>query len=235
MTIVGLIGIIVGILLSPLIAGGVNASPLTDGTQEHTISVTGSGIVKVKPDAADVTLGVDVTRATLSEARDAAARQMNDVLAAIHALGITDADIETSQLSMNPVYDYNGTQRITGYAVSNLITVHVKNLDQVADVVDDSVTAGASTVQGITFKVSDQTAAEAQARQEAVRDARARADALAGAAGVSITGVQSISESSFSPPVWYGRPEFAGADRTTPIIPGMNEVSVTVSVTYLIP
>ena len=220
-------------------AAGSKAPQFVDSTgnpSEHTLSVTGTGQIFVSPDAADVTLGVQVTRQTLKEAQNVAAQQMNDVLAAIHALGITDADIETATLSMGPVYDYNsGTQRITGYTVDNMITVHVKDLTKLADVVDNSVAAGATTVQGITFKVTDQTGAEAQARQDAVRDARAKADALASAAGVTITGVQSISETSYSPPIWYGSPA-AGADQgaPTPIIPGKTDVSITVSVTYLI-
>ncbi|MEO6350064.1 MAG: SIMPL domain-containing protein [Candidatus Limnocylindrales bacterium] len=235
MVITGLVGIIVGALLVPMVANG-QEPPTGTASTEHTISVTGSGKIFVKPDMADVSIGVQVIRASLREARDDAARQMNAVLDALHALGITDADIETAYLDISPTYDYSGqSQRITGYQVSNQLTVHVKNLDQLAAVVDDSVNAGASTIQGITFKVSDQTAAEAQARTAAGHDARARADALAAAAGVTITGVASISETSFTPPIWYGMPaarDEAGAP--TPIIPGMSLVSIDVSVVYVI-
>ena len=234
MVITGLVGIIIGALLVPMVVKGQDAT--ATGTNEHTISVTGSGKILVKPDMADVSLGVQVTRQTLAAARNDAAQQMNAVIAALHALGITDADIETAYLDISPTYDYTGqSQRITGYQVTNQLTVHVKNLDQLAAVVDDSVGAGATNVNGISFKVSDQTAAEAQARTAAVHDARARADALAAAAGVTITGVASISETSFSPPIWYGQPaaqDAAGAP--TPIIPGMSEISIDVSVVYLI-
>jgi uncharacterized protein len=235
MTITGLVGIIVGVLLAPMVANGQTTTP-TGNPGEHTISVTGSGRIFVKPDMADVNLGVQVIRSTLAEARDDAARQMNAIIDALHALGITDADIETAYLDISPTYDYNGqTQRITGYQVSNQLTVHVKNLDQLPAVVDNSVGAGATNVQGISFRISDQVAAEAQARTAAVHDARARADALAAAAGVTITGVVSISETSFSPPIWYGMPgarDEAGAP--TPIIPGQSEVSIDVAVSYLI-
>jgi uncharacterized protein YggE len=235
MIITGLVGIIVGALVVPMVARGQTPPP-TGTPGEHTISVTGSGKIFVKPDKADVSIGVQVIRQTLGAARDDAALQMNAVIAALHALGLTDADIETAYLDISPTYDYNGqSQRITGYQVTNQLTVHVKNLDQLAAVVDDSVTAGASTINGITFSVSDQSAAETQARTAAVHDARARADALAAAAGVTITGVASISETSFTPPIWYGMPaarDAAGAP--TPIIPGMTQVSIDVSVTYLI-
>lgn len=237
MTITALAGLVIGVVVSPLIAGAAKASPLTtDGSTEHSISVTGTGSIFVRPDMADVSLGVQSIRSTLGAARDDAARQMNAVLDALHALGIADADIETAYLDISPTYDYNGqTQRITGYQVTNQLTVHVKNLDQLAAVVDDSVNAGATTVNGIAFKISDQTAAENQARTAAVHDARARADALAAAAGVTITGVASISETSFTPPIWYGTPAARDAAGVpTPIIPGMSEVQISVSVTYLI-
>lgn len=234
MVITGLIGIILGALVVPMATRGVTPPIGTPG--EHTIAVTGSGKIFVKPDMADVSLGVQVIRSTLSDARDDAARLMNAVIDAIHALGITDADIETAYLDISPTFDYGGqTQRITGYQVTNQLTVHVKNLDQIAAVVDNSVNAGATTVQGITFKVSDQSAAETQARTAAVHDARARADVLAAAAGVTITGVASISETSFTLPIWYGMPaarDAAGAP--TPIIPGTTQVSIDVAVTYLI-
>ena len=234
MVITGLVGIIVGALLVPMATKG-QEPPTGTGPIEHTISVTGSGKIFVTPDMADVSIGVQVVRGNLREARDEAARQMNAILDALRALGIADADIATAYLDISPTYDYSGqSQRITGYQVSNQLTVKVRNLDQLADVVDSSVDAGASTIQGITFKVSDQSAAEAQARTAAVQDARARADALAAAAGVTITGVASISETSYNPPIWYGMPARDGVDQATPIIPGMSQVSIDVAVVYLI-
>ena len=233
MVITGLLGIILGALVVPMVTRGV--TPPTGVPGEHTISVTGSGKIFVKPDMADVSVGVQVIRQTLAAARDDAAQQMNAVIAALHALGLTDADLETAYLDISPTYDYTGqSQRITGYQVTNQLTVHVKDLAKLAAVVDDSVSAGATTINGISFRVSDQTAAEAQARTAAVQDARARADALAAAAGVTITGVASISETSFTPPIWYGQPAQDGAGTPTPIIPGMSAISIDISVVYTI-
>jgi uncharacterized protein len=224
-------GLFVGILAAPALA----AEPGTSGPTEHTISVSGTGKTLLAPDVADVSLGITVQRNTAGAARDDAAQVMQAVIAALHALGIADADIKTTMLYLQPVYDYSGQQRITGYSVSNIVAVHVRDLADLAGVIDDSVAAGATDVQGVSFDIADRTAAEASAREAAVRDARAHADTLAAAAGVTITGVASISETSSSP--WQPWPmaglrDEAGAQ--TPVQPGTAELTITVSVVYLI-
>ena len=233
----GAAGLLVGVLAGPALGQSPGPS-IVPGTNppEHTISVTGVGKVRVTPDVADVQLGVQITRDTVRAARDEAAQAMNAVLAALRALGIADADMQTSYVNIGPVYDYSGnTQRITGYQVSNVINIHVRDLARLADVIDQSVTAGATTVNGITFDLADRAAAERQAREAAVRDARARADTLAAAAGVTIIGVASISEASMATPWPYpmARMELA-ADSSTPVLPGSSDVSLSISVVYLI-
>jgi uncharacterized protein YggE len=231
-------GIVVGLLVGPTLAQSPEPTLNPGGNPtEHTLSVTGTGTVKVTPDVADVQLGVQVTRDTVKAARDEAASAMGKVIDALHALGIADADIETSYFNINPVYDYNSaSQSITGYQVSNVVSVHVRDLSKVADVIDDSVTAGATTVNGITFDVADRSGLEAQARQAAVHDARAHADTLAAAAGVTIVGVASISESPLVTPWPYPMAAgFAGADAAkTPVMPGTSDVTLTVSIVYVI-
>lgn len=227
-------GLFVGILAGPTLAQ--SPEPGQPGSTEHTISVSGTGKILLAPDVADVSLGVTVQRNNLGDARDEAARIMQGVIAALHALGIADADIKTTTLYVSPVYDYSGSQqRITGYQVSNIVAVHVRDLADLAGVIDDSVAAGATDVQGVSFDVADRTAAERDAREAAVRDARARADTLAAAAGVTITGVASIAETTSTP--WQpwpmaGMRDEAGAP--TPVQPGTAELTITVSVVYLI-
>jgi uncharacterized protein YggE len=228
-------GLFVGILAGPALAQTSPPADPADRTAEHTISVNGEGKILLAPDVADVNLGVTVQRANLGPARDEAARVMQAVIAALHDLGIADADIKTTSLSVSPLYDYSGVQRITGYQVNNIVAVHVRDLSILASVIDDSVGAGATDVNGINFDVADRSAAERTAREAAVRDARARADTLAAAAGVTITGVASISESYSSPWPWYGRglaEDASGAQ--TPIQPGTAELSITVAVVFLI-
>lgn len=234
----GTAGIVAGLLAGPALAQSPQPTivPGTN-TTEHTITVNGVGTIKVRPDVADVQLGIQITRDTARAARDDAADAMNKVLAALRELGLADADLQTAYMTIGPVYDYSSsTQRLTGYQVSNVINVHVRDLAKLADVVDHSVSAGATTVNGITFNVADRSSAERQAREAAVRDARAHADTLAAAAGVTIIGVASISEASMAGPWPYPMAERAmmAQDASTPVLPGTSDVSLTVSVVYLI-
>jgi uncharacterized protein YggE len=236
-----LVGLAAGPVLGAVTAPQrvVYAAPSAEGDPaDHTISVAGSGKVTVVPDMATINLGVLVQRDKAKSAREAGAEAMTRVIASLKAQGIDDKDIKTAWVSLNPVYDYQSTtQRITGYQLQNTVTVTVRDLSKVSDVLDDSVIAGATTVNGISFDVADRTAAEAQARTAAMVDAKAKADTLASAAGVSITGVASISE-SVSTPIWYA-PEMSAAgaaqDRaSTPVMPGSTDVTISVSVSYLI-
>lgn len=117
--------------------------------------------------------------------------------------------------------------------MTNIVELRVRDLDSLAPVIDDPVAAGATTVNGITFRVADPSTAERQAREAAVRDARARANTLANAAGVSITGVASIVESFSAPSDWFGGDRSDG-EAPTPVLPGTAEVTVTVSMTFVI-
>jgi uncharacterized protein YggE len=126
--------------------------------------------------------------------------------------------------------------------VTNVVSVHVRDINKVADVIDDSVAAGATTVNGVAFDVADRASAENQARDAAVKDARAHADALASAAGVTITGVASINETATSYPFpYYGVSADAakggapGAPSVpTPIQPGTQDITINVTVSYTI-
>ena len=207
---------------------------------EHTISVTGVGRVTIAPDVADLRLGVQLTRPTVKAARADAAAAMTKVIAALRSAGIAEKDIQTAALSLQPMYDYRsgGNQgKLTGFMITNAVSATVRDLDRVSDAVDGAMAAGATTVDGITFRVEDQAAAEAQARTQAMAQAKAKAQQLASAAGVSIVGVASIAEGSGSVPVpmpYAAGAKAAALDVATPIQVGTNEVEISVSVTYLI-
>jgi uncharacterized protein YggE len=215
--------------------GAENTTP-----KEHTISVNGTGRVVVTPDVADLRVGVVVTRPSVKEARSVAADQMNRVIAALKKLGIADRDIQTTGLSLTPNYTYpgnGGTPRLTGYTLSNAVSVTVRDLDKLAGAVDDSLAAGATTLDSVSFRVEDPAKAQQQAREEAMAQAKAKAQTLASGAGVSITGIASISENSATPvpPIYYGAAAGAVArDAATPVQTGTNEILVTVNVEYLI-
>jgi uncharacterized protein len=234
-------GLLAAVAASPLLSAphllAANPSPTAN---EHTISVTGTGKVTLSPDTADLRLGVVVTSTTVKGARASAAASMTRVIAALKAVGIADRDIATSWISLQPTYDYQSganPPHITGYQFSNSVAVTIHDLDKVGDAIDGALAAGATSLDGVSFRVADEAAAEAQARQAAMTEAKAKAETLAGAAGVSITGVASIAEQVAGTPypIYYGAaaPD-AGKAVPTPVQPGTTDVTVTIAVVYLI-
>jgi uncharacterized protein YggE len=238
------VGIVAG-MLGALLAGpllSIKPTLATDPSStapEHTISVSGTGSVVLSPDTADVRLGVTATAKTVKSARSTAAAAMTAVIASLRQNGIAEADIQTTTLSLQPTYDYSSGVNppvLTGYSLTNAVAVTVRDLDKLGDAIDGALAAGATSLDGVTFRVDDQTAAETQARQAAMAEAAAKAKTLADAAHVSIAGVASISE-TVAPipyPVYYGVAAGAAKDVATPVMTGTNEVSVTVAVVYLI-
>ncbi len=233
-------GLLIAVIASPAFAPRPIQAVDPATTAEHTISVSGTGRVVISPDIADLRLGVSITAKTVKAARSANATAMTAVIAGLKKLGIAEKDIQTTTLSLSPVYNYaNNTNppRLTGYTLSNAVAVTIRNLDLVGDAIDGALAAGATSLDGVTFRVADETAAERQAREAAMTQAKSKAQTLATAAGVSLTGVASISE-TVAPipyPVYYGA--LAGAavkDAQTPVEAGTNEVSVTVAVVYVI-
>jgi uncharacterized protein YggE len=238
-------GVAVGLLLAAsaapvLTPRGILAVDGTGTTPEHTISVSGTGQVFLSPDVADLRLGVMVTSKTVRDARAQAANLMTRVLASLKKVGLADKDIQTTALSLQPSYDYStgaNPPRLTGYTLTNAVAVTVRDLTKLGDAIDGAMGAGATTLDGVSFRVDDPTRAQAQARTAAMTEARAKADALATAAGVTISGVASIGETVVAVPypIYYGA--MAGAiakDAATPVQTGTNEVSVSVAVVYVI-
>jgi uncharacterized protein len=234
-------GLLAASIAAPLLAPRAALAVDPAAPAPRTIAVTGVGTVVTAPDIADLRLGVSFTRPTVKAARADAAATMTKVIAALKALGIADKDIQTTNLSLQPAYDYSANAnppRITGYTLSNGVAITVRDLDKVGDAIDNSLAAGATTFDGVTFRVSDPATAQKQARTDAMTLAKADADTLAAAAGVTITGVQSISETTAQTPypVYYGALPAAGGakDVATPVQVGTTDVTITVSVVYLI-
>jgi uncharacterized protein YggE len=212
--------------------------------QEKTISVTGMGIVKTKPDRAIISLSV-VTQADSAErAISENAVKTDNVIKALKAVGIGEDKMETSTYSLNPIWDYSGGSppRITGYTCSNTIRITVTDLNRIGEVIDDAVSAGANHVSSLQFTVSDEAMRQigSEALRDAVRDADLKARAVANAAGVTLTGLVSISVLSYSPytvsytfeSASWPVPAPTPATLTTSILPP-EEVSVTVSVSAI--
>jgi len=215
-------------------------SAVPPSADPRTITVTGTGRVAAVPDLADIRLGATTTSATVEEARATDARAMAAVTGALKELGIAAPDIQTANLSLSPAYDYSSNTnppRLTGYTLTNTLAVTIRDLAIVGRAIDGALLAGATSVDSVAFRVEDSSAGEQQAREQAVADARAKAETLARAAGVAITGIASISESAAPLPYPVFRGEMAKmamADAPTPVETGVNEISITVVVSYVI-
>jgi len=178
-----------------------------------TISIEGRGEVAAAPDMAMVNSGVTTQGATAREALDANTAAMADLIAALKGSGIADRDIQTSGFSVNPNYVYSDERdangytmppKINGYQVSNTVTIKVRDLDQLGAILDQSVTVGANTVNGVSFSVADPSALYNKAREAAFADATAKAELYAGAAGSALDEIVSISETQgFNEPQPY--------------------------------
>jgi uncharacterized protein YggE len=210
----------------------------TGGANEGSIVVSGTGRVSVQPDVADLRLGVNLSRATVDEARKDAGATMAAILTAVERAGVAQKDVRTALLSVQPQYEYRDNQppALSGYQLANQVEVTVRDLARLGDVVDGTLKAGATSMDSLNFRVEDPAPAEREARTRAMAEARSRADVLAEAAGVAITGVASVSEDGALPPP---RPFAAKAERmamaadvSTPVETGSLEVSVRVTVAY---
>ena len=228
--------LIVAVAALSVRSGPVSGAPAT-GTEPaaHTITVMASGKVTVVPDVARVNLGVTVTKPTVKAVREAGAKSMTDIIAALKALGIADADIKTTNLSLYPQYGSGSTPKIVGYQISEQIQVTVRDLDKAGDVVDTATAKGATDVNGIAFEVADPVKAQNEARAAAVAAARASAAAMATAGKVSLGAVISITDSTPPSPIFYGYGASKAApiaDTATPVQPGTQDLSAMVTVVF---
>lgn len=206
---------------------------------KRSITVTGVGRVVVVPDVADVRLGVTVTRSTVASARQGAAEVAKRILDAVVAAGVARADIRTASLQVQPEYEYTDRQpRLKGQQVIHQYVVTVRKLDDLGRVIDDSLVAGATTLDGVTFRTADPATAEAAARVAAVADARAKAEALAKEAGVSLGEVESISEVAGvggPRPMMMKARAMAMADTApTPVEAGTDEIAISILASFSI-
>jgi uncharacterized protein YggE len=202
-----------------------------------TIVVPGTGRVSVVPDVADLRLGIAVARPKVDAARSEAARVMDAILTAVDGTGVARRDVRTTLLSIQPRYDYRDGRppTLTGYELANVLEVTVRDLAKLGDVVDVALAAGATSMDGLTFRLADPAPVEREARRLAMADGRSRADVLAAEAGLQIEGVSDIVEGATPrSPVTFPKAErmMAAADAATPVEAGALEVAVSVTVTF---
>lgn len=199
------------------------------------ISVTGSGESRIAPDLAVIRLGVTSQADSAADAMAQNGQQQGAVIQALRDQGIESDDIQTSQMSLNPVMDHGEGRapQITGYQASNVVTVRVAQTDLLGQVLDAIVDAGANEINGISFQREDAAEAEDDARRDAVADARHKAGVLAEAAGVELGPLLSLRDAPVSegPQPMMMRAQ-AAQSSATPIEAGQVVIEAQVQMTY---
>jgi uncharacterized protein YggE len=217
-------------------ASGLLAAPtLAQVTPIATISVTGEAQLSVPPDLAQIDGGVTTEAKTAREASDTNNAAMGKVLLALKGAGIDEKDFQTSRLSLQPQYAPNrsGPNAVVGYQASNRVTVKLRDVTKVASTIDTLVAAGANNIGGINFMVSAASKLLDDAREQAIADARRKAEIYAKAAGVALGSPVSISEEGAPGPMQF-RKMAAGMAASAPVAQGEETLQVTVSVSWAI-
>lgn len=235
-------------LLAAALAGAALAAPAAtfaqqadQGPRESTVVVSGEGHSAVAPDMAIITLSVVKDAKTAREALDANNADMASVLKALKDGGIEARDLQTSGFTINPQYSYpnssdgqNRPPELVGYQVVNGLSIRVRDLSKLGEIIDQSVTLGVNQGGSIQFTNDKPDATITEARKAAVADAKAKAETLTQAAGVKLGRVIEISEVVGRPqPVMMARAsmkEFSGD--AVPVQGGENSYDVTVTVTF---
>jgi uncharacterized protein len=211
-------------------------------TSEGTLSLSARGEARLAPDMATVTSGVVTRGDTAADALRANAQAMSGVFRELERAGIARRDIQTAQLSINPVYapvnrDQPSEQRITGYEARNTVSAIVRDLDDLGATIDALVEAGANQLDGVNFAHSDPREARDEARRSAIAELSRLRDLYGEAAGVEIGPLKSLSEQSAEQPrpMAYARMEMMAADASTEVAPGELVIAVTVTGSWALP
>jgi uncharacterized protein YggE len=237
-------GIIAGIVLALVVIAGFTVSAVaqssgsTTGKPARTITVSSTATVNATPDQAVVTFGVTSTDADSAAAIGQNAKDMQAVLAALRSNGVDEKDIQTLNVALTQHTAERGKpSEHTVFVASNSIQVTIHDLSSVGRLIDTAVTAGADSVRGVSFRVSDPNQVRTDALTEAVHGAREKADALAAAAGAHVVRVVTIDEGSYRQPIDEQRLAYADVAAVpapvTPVVaPDSLQASVTVSVVW---
>jgi uncharacterized protein len=242
------------------VASGVHAYQYIgqDPTQVATISVSGDADRYAPPDIADISYSVEHLAKTAKEAKDVVAKNTSVLSDFLKTSGVDKKDIQTSGFNLYPEYDYvqaqmiactptycppqpPGKQVLKGYRVSESFDVKIRDIDKAADILSGLAEKGATNVSGLSFRVENQDSIIADARGEAIAEAKGKAETLAKQLGVSIVRVQGYSE-GYNYPYAYGRGGMektmalsADAGSPSPAIePGQEKISSSVTITYVV-
>ena len=222
-----------------------NLHAQTTAIDNKTLFVTGSATTQTKPDKVTVSLGVETTNAKAKTALAANSELMNKIMNALKIAGVSENETSTSSFTITPNRDYTIDKdlgKLVGFTVSNSIQIDSYNVNDSSEWIDISVASGANNVNNIYFSVSDKKleGIKNELLKEAIGNAREKADIAASALGLEITGIKTINIDQATPfltgPMPYGVESLKSdaASLATPIIAGEQDISMTVSIVFLL-
>lgn len=216
----------------------------------NVITVSGKGEVFAVPDIATFTFSSSEDAKTVKDAQDKVTQKINTALNTLKKdYGIEDKDIKTVDYSVYPKYEYVGApcyqfscppskQNLVGYTVSQTISVKVRKVTDAGNILGAMGEVGVTNISGLNFTIDDEDVLTREARQEAIKDAQSKADALSRDLGVSIVRIVSFSESG-NYPIYYSKSydvamvEGGRGGAPTPEVPvGENKITSNVTITY---
>lgn len=237
------ISIILGTILtvSTACSSGAVQTPLLED-QQRTIRMSGTGVVSAPPDQVVLRLGVETSAETAQAALQQNNEQMTAVIESLKEAGIAAEDIQTRTIRLNPQYDSSPQEpgqgpdrQLLGYTASNTVEARSGDLDQVGELFDAAVEAGANQIDGLTFEVQDPQDLLAEARERAWENAQAKAEQMASLSGAELGDVLTITESTGAPrPYGLGGVEMEAAQEAVPIERGTQNFQVELQVTWLL-
>jgi uncharacterized protein YggE len=221
--------------LFPALAFAVLLAPAAMAQEPRTIAMNGHGEVKGAPDQVQVNAGVTTSAATAAAALSANTTRMKAVFAAIQKLGVPERNIRTINFSVSPQYNNprdGQPMQLTGYQVNNEVSVLLGDVSKLGAALDALVVSGANQMNGINFTIKNDDALLADARAQAIADARTRAETYAKAAGLTLGAIQSISEGGGEGPRPVYKVMAMAARAPVPVAAGEQSVTADVSVVW---
>lgn len=228
-----------GLLLTTMLILAAPAMAQQTSDQTRSVTVYGQGEASGPPDLASITAGVQTLAKTVAEAADQNQATVEKIMAALSEHGVKEKDIQTADYSVWPEQREDRSSSagviVTGYRVNNTVRVTIRDIDKLGEILAGLTEAGANSIHGIAFQVEDTAALEQKARSRAMEDARERAKALAGVAGLKLGDVLHISMGGGGSVPRYNmghRMEMAHGSDGVGISEGQLAVTVTVQVVY---
>lgn len=237
-----LISILLGCVFVASSAYGQSTTRDSMTYKERLLTAFGQSELRVQPDLAELRVGVETEASTADQAREENASRTNKVIGAIKALGIPERQIQTSMYQIEPVRRFppgqqpptTGLPPIVGYRVRNVVSVRTTNFQLIGRIIDNSIRAGANTVDGVQFMLQDERYIRERALQEAVAEARSNAQAMAKTLGLRLLMIHAVQQGAFGVVSPAGSYRALAAEAATPIMPGEITVNASATVTYVI-